>query len=72
MLVISAQIHKMIVRIANREDFEQTVSSESVWSSLCSLPRPFWQATCVQILEHLRYTIDLLINLSFVIKQHPI
>ena len=32
MLVISAQIHKMLVRIADREDPDQTASSEAVWS----------------------------------------
>ena len=34
MLVIRAGIHKMHVRIANREDPDQT-------SGLCCLPRPF-------------------------------
>ena len=34
----------MLVRIANREDLD-----------LCCLSRPFWQATSVQILEHLPY-----------------
>ena len=32
MLVIKAGIHKMHVRIANREDPDQTASSEAVWS----------------------------------------
>ena len=32
MLVISAGIHKMGVRITNREDPDQTASSEAVWS----------------------------------------
>ena len=32
MLVINAGIYKMLVRIANREDPDQTVSSEAVWS----------------------------------------
>ena len=32
MLVIMADIHKMLVRIANREDPDQTASSEAVWS----------------------------------------
>ena len=31
MLVIRAGIHKMLVRIANREDPDQTASSEAVW-----------------------------------------
>ena len=32
MLVIMAGIHKMLVRIANSEDPDQTASSEAVWS----------------------------------------
>ena len=32
MLVIRDGIHKMLVRIANREDPDQTASSEAVWS----------------------------------------
>ena len=32
MLVIRGGIHKMLVRIANREDPDQTASSEAVWS----------------------------------------
>ena len=31
MLLIRAGIHKMLVRIANREDPNQTASSEAVW-----------------------------------------
>ena len=31
-LVFMAEIHKMLVRIANREDPDQTASSEEVWS----------------------------------------
>ena len=27
-----AEIHKMLIRIANREDPDQTASSEAVWS----------------------------------------
>ena len=30
MLVFKAGIHKMLVRIANREDLDQTASSEAV------------------------------------------
>ena len=30
MLVMGAEIHKMIVRVANREDPDQTASSEAV------------------------------------------
>ena len=32
MLVIKAGIHKMLFRIANSEDPDQTASSEAVWS----------------------------------------
>ena len=32
MLVITAEIYKMGVRIANREDPDQTASKEAVWS----------------------------------------
>ena len=32
MLVIKAESHKMLVRIANGEDTDQTASSEAVWS----------------------------------------
>ena len=32
MLIIRAVIYKMLVRIANREDPDQTASSEAVWS----------------------------------------
>ena len=33
MLVVRAEIHKMLVRIANREDPDQTASSEETASS---------------------------------------
>ena len=32
MLVIKAESHKILVRIANREDTDQNASSEAVWS----------------------------------------
>ena len=32
MLDIKAGIHKMLVRITNREDPDQTTSSEAIWS----------------------------------------
>ena len=32
MYVIRAGIYKMLVRVANREDPDQTASSEAVWS----------------------------------------
>ena len=48
-LVISATTHKMLVRIANREDPDQTASSEAVWS--CSAL--FVYAFVAGILENL-------------------
>ena len=47
MLVVRAEFHKMLVRIANREDPDKTASSEA-GSGLHCLSRPFWQATSVQ------------------------
>ena len=44
-LFIRAGIHKMLFRLANREDPDQTDSSEAVWSGSALLSRPFWQAT---------------------------
>ena len=44
MWVIRAGIHKLFVRIANREEPDQTASLEAV----CFGSRPFWQATSVQ------------------------
>ena len=32
MLIFRAEIHKMLVKIANKEDPEKTGSSEAVWS----------------------------------------
>ena len=32
MLIIMTVIHKMLVKVANREDPDQTASSEAVWS----------------------------------------
>ena len=32
MLVFRAEIHKFLVRVANREEPDQTASSEAVWS----------------------------------------
>ena len=48
MLVFRAGIYKLLVRIANREDPDQTASSEmqSVLGLHC-LSRPFWQAISV-------------------------
>ena len=44
--VLRADLHKMFVRIANREDPDQTASESSDLDLLC-LSRPFWQATSV-------------------------
>ena len=48
MLVIRAGINKMLVRIANKEDPDQTASSYAVfcWSALFIL-KPFWQTPSV-------------------------
>ena len=48
MLVIMAGIHKMLARIANKADTDQTATAFAVWSgsALC-LPRLLWQATSV-------------------------
>ena len=45
MLVIRAGNHKMLVRIANKEGFDQTASS---LLGFCCLSGPIWQATSVQ------------------------
>ena len=47
MLVIKAGNSKMLARIANGEDPDQTASKEAVGSG-SALLRPFWQATSVQ------------------------
>ena len=43
-LVFRAGIHKMLIRIANREDPDQKQSD----LGLCCLSRPFWQETSVR------------------------
>ena len=43
LLVIRAGIHQMPVRIANREDPDQTASSEAVWSVSALFFRPLWK-----------------------------
>ena len=50
MLVISAGIHKMLDRIADREVHDQTASSvkKQSYLDLPSVSRPFWRATSVQ------------------------
>ena len=42
-----AGIHKILVRIANREYPDQTASVEQSDLGLHCLPRPFWHATIV-------------------------
>ena len=51
MFVFRAGIHKVLVRIANREDPDQMKKQSDL--GLRSLSRPFWLATSVEILEHL-------------------
>ena len=46
-----AGINKMVVRIANREDPDQT----AVWSGSTLFVLAFWQATSVRNLKHLPY-----------------
>ena len=46
MMVIRAGIHKMLVRIANREDPDQTASQSDL--HLGCLSMPIWQASSVQ------------------------
>ena len=54
MLVIRAGIHKMLARIANREDPDETASKKQSHLGLPCLSRPFWQATIAfKILEDL-------------------
>ena len=48
MLVIMADIHKMLVRIANREDPDHTLLQKPSDLGLHCMPQPFWQAISVQ------------------------
>ena len=66
MLVFTACIHKMLVRVANREDPDQTVLKKQSDLGLPCLSRPFWQAISVQILEHL-FTSS---NFSYTWNKH--
>ena len=60
LIICRTGIHKMLVRIANGENPDQTASEES-YLGLCCLSRPFWQATVVfEILEHLSYVPHLI------------
>ena len=56
----------MLVRIANREDPDQTKQSDL---SLHCLSRPFGRQLLLKILEHLTYTYQLTVNNSFAGKQ---
>ena len=47
MLALTAGVHKKLVGIANREDPDQTVSSEAVWFGSALSVEDFWQATSV-------------------------
>ena len=42
MLVISIGIHSMLVRIANKEDPDQTASLEAVWSGSALFVKAFF------------------------------
>ena len=54
MLVIRADIHKKVNRIANREDPDQTASEEAVWSgSALFCLSHFGKQLAFKILEHL-------------------
>ena len=67
MLVIRIGIHEMLVRIANRADFDQTASFEAVWSGSALFVKAFsvahnientslfsqiMQSTVAQLVEH--------------------
>ena len=62
MLVFRVGIHKMVVRIANREDFDQIrlllqKQSDLIW--VCTVCLGFFGMQLVfKILEHLPYSID--------------
>ena len=51
MLVFRVWIHKMLVRIALREDPDQTATSEAVWSGSELFVLAVFQAFIVQILD---------------------
>ena len=48
MLVFRAEIHKMLVRISNRQDPDQTASSKQSDLGLHWLSRRFWEASSVK------------------------
>ena len=61
MLVFRVANHKMLARIANRKDPDQTASESDL--GLHCLSRPFWQATKVRNFRTLLWSSHL-INLS--------
>ena len=48
MLVFRSEIHKVFVRITNREDPDQAASQKQSYLDLHCLSRPFQQTTTVQ------------------------
>ena len=60
MLVIRARIHKMLVRIANREDPNQTASDLGLHRVL----RPLWQA--ISFLNFRTFTLAFILSLKHV------
>ena len=61
MWVIRAEFHRILVRIANREDPDQTQSDLGLHCS----PRPFWQATSI---KNFRTYIVYILKLLYVLK----
>ena len=55
MWIIKAGNHKMLVRITNREDPDQTAYSEQSDLGLCRLSRPLCRQLLFEILERLPY-----------------
>ena len=53
MLVFRAVIYKMLVRIENREDTDQTASEKAVWSGSALFCLDFCRQVVFEILEHL-------------------
>ena len=54
MIVIRVGIHRMVIRIANRKDPDQTALKKQSDLCLLCLSRHFWQANSVlEILKHL-------------------
>ena len=47
MLIIRAEILKILIRIANREDPDQTASSEAVWSGSALFVKAFLEGNSI-------------------------